>query len=59
MTPAETDRLRFREMSGSDLDTMATRLRDPDVMAFYPSVKTRGEASACVSRNEDNCAEDR
>ncbi|PRY67619.1 hypothetical protein B0I08_106226 [Glaciihabitans tibetensis] len=39
--PVPTARLRFRRMSGADLDAMAALLGDPAVMAFYPAPKTR------------------
>lgn len=36
MRPDPTERLRFRDMTESDIDLMADLLGDPDVMRFYP-----------------------
>lgn len=41
MLPESTPRLRFRQMSLSDLDHMAALLGDPAIMTFYPAPKTR------------------
>lgn len=51
-------RLRFREMTEHDLDEMAALLADPEVMAYYPRPKTRGEALAWIRWNQENYARD-
>lgn len=51
--PLDTPRLRFREMTPGDLDAMTTLLSDPVVMQFYPAPKTREQAAAWISRNQD------
>lgn len=55
--PKPTDRLRFREMTTSDLDEMAALLGDPDVMRFYSSPKSREEALGWIEWNQRNYAE--
>ena len=57
MLPAPTSRLRFREMTPSDLDVMARLLGDPAVMEFYPRPKTRPEALAWIEWNQRNYRE--
>ncbi len=57
MHPDETPRLRFRPMTLDDLDVMADLLGDPAVMSFYPAPKTRDQAAAWISWNQDNYAE--
>lgn len=54
MVPNSTDRLQFREMTSADLEAMALLLGDPEVMAYYPAVKTRDEASRWISWNQAN-----
>ena len=49
----ETERLRLREFSQTDLDELAAMVADADQMTFYPRPKTRGEASAWIDRNLD------
>ncbi|OMH37200.1 GNAT family N-acetyltransferase [Tersicoccus sp. Bi-70] len=57
MLPAETSRLRFREMTDDDLDAMAALLGDPVVMTYYPVPKTREQAAAWIAWNQRNYAE--
>lgn len=57
MNTPETGRLRFREMDDSDLDNMAAMLGDPEVMAFYPSPKTRAQAQDWIDWNKRNYVE--
>lgn len=57
MLPSPTSRLRFREMTPSDLDVMARLLGDPAVMEFYPRPKTRPEALAWIEWNQRNYRE--
>lgn len=57
MLPPPTARLRFREMVGDDLDSMAALLGDPDVMRFYPAPKSRDEAAAWIARNRQRYEE--
>ncbi|MEH0108950.1 GNAT family N-acetyltransferase [Tersicoccus sp. MR15.9] len=57
MFPAETARLRFREMTEADLDAMAALLSDPVVMTYYPAPKTRDEAAGWIAWNQRNYAE--
>jgi RimJ/RimL family protein N-acetyltransferase len=45
------DRLRLREFRLSDLDALAAMVGDPEQMTFYPSPKTRQEASAWIRWN--------
>ena len=45
------DRLRLREFRLSDLDALATMVGDPEQMTFYPSPKTRQEASTWIRWN--------
>ncbi len=49
--PDATARLRFREMTESDLDNMAALLGDPMVMTYYPAQKSRAEAAEWIARN--------
>jgi RimJ/RimL family protein N-acetyltransferase len=49
--PSPTVRLSFREMTPSDLDEMAALLGDPEVMAYYPHPKSRGEALEWIDWN--------
>ncbi|WP_323741055.1 GNAT family N-acetyltransferase [Microbacterium abyssi] len=58
LLPEPTPRLRFREMTVSDLDEMAAMLGDPDVMAFYPAPKTRGESLDWIERMRERYARD-
>lgn len=57
MMPSPTARLRFREMTDTDLDAIAALLGDPEVMRFYPRVKTRDEALGWIRWNQHNYAE--
>ncbi|MFP7761856.1 GNAT family N-acetyltransferase [Marisediminicola sp. LYQ85] len=56
MLPDSTARLRFRPMTPPDLDDIADLLSDPDVMHFYPAPKSRADATAWITWNEDNYA---
>jgi RimJ/RimL family protein N-acetyltransferase len=47
----ETERLRLREFTASDLDALAAMVADEEQMVFYPRSKTRDEASAWIDRN--------
>ncbi|GEK85241.1 GNAT family N-acetyltransferase [Microbacterium aerolatum] len=58
LLPQPTTRLRFREMTTSDLDEMAAMLGDPDVMAFYPTPKTRAESLEWIERMQERYARD-
>jgi RimJ/RimL family protein N-acetyltransferase len=49
-----TERLRFREMTDTDLDAMADLLGDPVVMRYYPRPKTRREAQRWIEWNRAN-----
>ena len=52
MTPVfDAQRLKLREFARDDLDDLAAMVADEDQMRFYPSPKTRDEASAWISRN--------
>lgn len=55
--PAPTQRLRFREMSEADLDSMADLLGDRVQMRFYPRPKTRDEALDWIRWNQRNYAD--
>ena len=57
MIPADTRRLRFREMLDEDLDRMADLLGDPEVMRFYPRPKSREEALGWIRWNQRNYAQ--
>ena len=50
--PPPTPQLVFREMTPDDLDDMAALLGDPEVMRYYPRPKTRDEASAWITWNQ-------
>lgn len=50
-TVLDTARIRMREWTRSDLDSLATMVADEDQMRFYPRTKTRAEASAWIERN--------
>ena len=52
--PHDTERLRFRRMTPADLDEMAKLLGDRAVMEFYPAPKTRKQAAAWITWNQDN-----
>ncbi|MCW1250030.1 GNAT family N-acetyltransferase [Acaricomes phytoseiuli] len=56
--PEPTERLRFREMTMADLDVLAGLLGDPQVMTYYPEVKSRDQAAAWIQRNRQRYAED-
>jgi RimJ/RimL family protein N-acetyltransferase len=47
-----TPQLVFREMTPDDLDDMAALLGDPEVMRYYSRPKTRDEASAWITWNQ-------
>ncbi|WP_284980467.1 GNAT family N-acetyltransferase [Arthrobacter sp. fls2-241-R2A-200] len=57
LPPQPTLRLRFREMTETDLDSMAALLGDPEVMLFYPAPKSRDEAAGWIHWNQENYAE--
>lgn len=57
MLPKDTARLRFRQMTTTDLDPMADLLGDPEVMRYYPAPKTRDQAAAWIAWNQRNYAE--
>jgi len=57
LLPAPTSRLAFREMTEADLDDMAALLGDPEVMAYYPAPKSRGEAADWIARMQARYAE--
>ncbi|HMH58912.1 MAG TPA: GNAT family N-acetyltransferase [Galbitalea sp.] len=57
MTPSDTRRLHFREMTDDDLDDMAAMLGDPEVMTFYVSPKSRSETQGWIDWNKKNYAE--
>lgn len=57
MPPPQTPRLRFRDMSRTDLDDMAGLLGDPTIMKYYPHPKTRAEAERWIEWNRQNYAE--
>lgn len=50
-TILETTRLRLREYTERDLDTLAAMVADEEQMRYYPRPKTRDEASAWISGN--------
>ncbi|MFZ3454540.1 GNAT family N-acetyltransferase [Arthrobacter sp. 7Tela_A1] len=56
MLPANTARLRFREMTPADLELMSGLLGDPEVMTYYPAPKTREESASWIQWNQDNYA---
>lgn len=56
MLPNSTARLRFRQMTETDIDDMAAMLGDPAVMSFYPAPKTRDEARKWIAWNQENYA---
>lgn len=55
--PDDTKRIHFRPMTGDDLDQMAALLGDPQVMAYYPTPKTREQAQAWIDWNTANYTE--
>jgi ribosomal-protein-alanine N-acetyltransferase len=50
-TILETPRLRLREYTERDLETLAPMVGDEEQMRFYPRPKTKEEASAWISGN--------
>ncbi len=52
-----TPRLKFRQMTPADLDSMSSLLGDPLVMTYYPAPKSRDEAAKWIAWNEVNYAE--
>ncbi|MDY0913233.1 GNAT family N-acetyltransferase [Rathayibacter festucae] len=58
MLPFDTARLRFREMTGADLDLLAELLGDAEVMRYYPHPKTRAEAAEWIAWNRRNYERD-
>ncbi|WP_284977300.1 GNAT family N-acetyltransferase [Arthrobacter sp. efr-133-TYG-104] len=57
LPPQPTLRLRFRETTETDLDSMAALLGDLEVMLFYPAPKSRDEAAGWIHWNQENYAE--
>lgn len=57
MLPADTERVRFREMTLDDLDAMAGLLGDAEVMRYYSHAKSRDEARGWIAWNRRNYAE--
>jgi len=57
VTPSDTRRLHFREMTDDDLDNMAAMLGDPEVMTYYVSPKSRSETQGWIDWNKNNYAE--
>ena len=57
MLPKETVRLRFRQMTPTDLDSMSALLGDPVVMTYYPAPKSREQAAQWISWNQSSYAE--
>jgi RimJ/RimL family protein N-acetyltransferase len=57
MTPPDSRRLHFREMTDDDLDSMAAMLGDPDVMTFYASPKSRSETQGWIDWSKNNYAQ--
>ncbi len=57
LLPSPTARLRFREMREDDLDQIAEMLGDPEVMAFYPAVKTHAESAEWIARMQERYRE--
>ena len=47
----ETQRMRLREYTRGDLETLAAMVGDEEQMRYYPRPKTRDEASAWIDRN--------
>lgn len=47
----KTERLRLREFTRDDLDSLADMVGDLEQMLFYPRARTREEASAWIDRN--------
>ncbi|MFJ4163995.1 GNAT family N-acetyltransferase [Microbacterium sp. NPDC089698] len=58
LLPAPTPRLRFREMEDGDLGAMAALLGDPEVMAFYPSPKSRNESAEWIANQRRRYEQD-
>lgn len=54
----ETDRLRLRELTASDLDFVAEMLGDADVMRFYPKRLDRDSSLAWIERQQMRYARD-
>jgi RimJ/RimL family protein N-acetyltransferase len=50
MVILETERLVLRRLTPADLDDLHQMLGDPEVMKFYPSVKTRDESQVWLNR---------
>jgi RimJ/RimL family protein N-acetyltransferase len=57
MTPTDTRRLHFREMTDDDLDSLAAMLGDPEVMTFYAAPKSRSETQGWIDWNKNNYAQ--
>lgn len=51
-------RLTFRELTAGDLDFVAGMLGHPEVMRYYPKVRTREESMAWIERQLDRYARD-
>ncbi|WP_284690602.1 GNAT family N-acetyltransferase [Microbacterium tenebrionis] len=58
LLPEPTERLRFREMTLTDLDHLADLLGDPGVMSFYPAPKSRSESREWIERMQERYADD-
>jgi RimJ/RimL family protein N-acetyltransferase len=50
-TILETARIRLRQFTERDLETLATMVNDEDQMRFYPRPRTKTEALAWINRN--------
>jgi RimJ/RimL family protein N-acetyltransferase len=47
----ETTRMRLREFTADDLETLAPMVADEEQMRFYPRSRTRDDASEWIERN--------
>lgn len=59
MTPKDTARLRFRQMTDSDLENMLRLLGDPKVMQFYGNPFSRNETQHWIDDNLNRYKQDR
>lgn len=58
METLETERLLFRQITENDLDDLAALYADPDVMRFYPRVRTKEETREAIKVYQQRYAED-
>lgn len=55
MTIAISEHVRLRELTGGDLEVVATMMADEEQMNLYPRPRTREETKSWIKRNLELC----